>query len=250
MSGNSHAIIADDGKTETILQFCSKNYQVVLNEDLVKQTTEALTEANIDFELSERVWKKGRFRFDFVLKGAKPINIGQKDPIVPRLILNNSYDGGLRYSFDLGYYRFICSNGLMVPMEGTKTFKKKKMHTLSLGTPIQSGELKDSIKEFEADSKEITKEFKELQDQHFKVEHIEERVQEVIENTSFPSRQAENVIARLYQEIELLQVKEPNNWLLYNAFNFNLQHNSAVNLPFHKEDKIDRQVLDFIRINL
>ena len=75
--------------------------------------------------------------------------------------------------------------------------------------------------------------------------NVEELITEVIENTKFPTRQGESVLERINEEHSQLG-GSMNRWLVYNGFNYQLNHNTDIGTADHKKDRIDEQVLDYL----
>jgi len=182
-----------------------------------------------------------RFFIDFVLKD-KAVIMSPKDTVFPRIQLINSYDGSIRYHFMAGYYRLICSNGLMVPEGFTKEISS--MHTPKLGEETSFEKVMQMASEFLAETVEITEVYKELQDQLMTDWMM--RIEEVVQETSFPVSLEEDVVERMEEELALAEGANPNDWLVYNAFNYQLNHNEELKAKQGKKDKVDQEVLEYL----
>lgn len=62
----------------------------------------------------------------------KTINVGDE---VPELVLTNSHNGKNSFSFRIGIYRMVCSNGLIIPTEEFTNVTVK--HVGSMGSQIK-----------------------------------------------------------------------------------------------------------------
>lgn len=64
-----------------------------------------------------------------ITRDGQGIDLGEDETdgdLFPNLIVKNSYNGSTCIEFEFGIFRSICSNGLVIPVEGmTKKFKKK-----------------------------------------------------------------------------------------------------------------------------
>lgn len=245
MNGNSHAIISDDGKEKSIVQFCSKGYTVTDNKEVIPEIERVLDGANLKYTTKHRIWNKARFKFQYEITNLADVSVGsKKDKLRPMISVNNSYDGGLKFGFDIGFMRLVCSNGMTVPATDMPNLKVKKMHTASIRDLVEGDQIIETVQEFSSKAQDMTGVFDALAGKEFNLDELEERVEAVIKKTRFPSRQSELVINRFYQELDL--VSQPaNDWLLFNAFNGTLQH--ELSQPFHKEAAMDAKVLEAIQ---
>lgn len=239
----AYAIVVDTPKGKKIVNHCSKQYHLVTNQQIIEPLLETLEGYNIDFLISNKM--DCRFSLDVLLHDIK-MDVGKKDPIIPKLRMYNSYDGRLKYQFHMGFFRMICSNGMVVPVEGfeDKNVFLKMRHTPSLGSYVEKNAIIDMIESFKHHSKEFTAPLIELSKS--KVGNIEERIKEVIDNTKFPSRKIEDVVDRIQIEMAELKTNVVTDWLVYNGFNYQLNHNSEIKTEVAKKEKIDQQVLSYL----
>ena len=179
------------------------------------------------------------------------LSMGKDDNIVPKLRINNSYDGRVKYAFNLGFYRLICSNGMVIPLEGfeDKNIDIKMRHTPALGEYLDTDEIFDMVQTFKSGMKTFAGPYKELQKR--KVTSINDRVMEVIENTKFPTRRAEDVIDSITSEMQKLHIGAAglNDWLVYNGLNYQLNHSTDIQMDSHKKEALDQQVLTYLLEN-
>jgi len=230
----THCVVVGDKK---IVQFCSENYMLIPNKSITKPFEERLG-AEHKFDLNISMYDDRRFWFNYIIKD-KLIG-GKKDGILPAIKVQNSYDGGLRYILRFGFYRLICSNGMMIPEAGTEETQVTLTH--SLGNKNELERAFDRIDDFLSESKEMAEPYQQLMAQ--KVKSPEERIMDVIEHTKFPSRQAEQVTARFHEELQL--GLESTDWITYNALNYQLNHNEEIKMQEHKKEKLDIQLLDYL----
>lgn len=97
--------------------------------------------------------KKGHTKH--VLRLRRPEDEGK--PEAPELVLTNSYDGSSSYRLDLGCYRFVCANGLMVgetwdkarvPHMGTSAVEQMVHDTRRLAGQFDT--IRDTVEHFKA----------------------------------------------------------------------------------------------------
>ena len=239
-SGLSHAIVVTkpDG-TERVVQYCSEIYFLVPNDTIIPQFEKELSRF-FKVETVYRMDRWARFFIDFILT-EKSMAMSPGDMVFPRIRLINSYDGSIRYHFMAGFWRKICANGLM----GYVWEKAiKAMHTPKLGKETSFGAVMEMTSEFLAESSSVFEVYQELQDN--RVDDWEMRIEEIVEETSFPISLQEHVTDRMGEELGMLPGMEPNDWLIYNAFNYQLNHNEELKAKSSKKDVMDQDVLQYL----
>lgn len=242
----AYTVVVKERNKKLIVNHCSKQYHLVPNAEIIKPLAKIFSEDTIEIVGTERFGS--RFSFDILFK-EDTINVGTKDPIIPRLRINNSYDGRVKYSFILGFYRMICSNGMVIPAEGFEehNVEIKMRHTPSLGEYVEEELLTGMIQDFKSGIKNFSKPYVELQKK--KVKSLEDIVQDVIDSTKFPSRRGEEVMERIVEEQGQTHTKQLNAWLVYNGFNYQLNHSEDIKMDEHKKERIDQQVLTHLLQN-
>jgi len=240
-SGISHAIqITTPEGVKRIVNFCSMIYHLVPNQEVMDPFLAEIKKF-YKVETFIRTYGWSRFYVDFVLKH-KHFNMGTDDLVFPRVRLVNSYDGAVKYSFILGFFRLVCSNGLMIP-EGYVE-KIKSMHTPKIGKETSFEKVMQMTSEFLAEADDHMETYRELADQL--VKNVPDRVAEVIEETSFPQKVEEDVLYRIGEDMKRVKITVANDWLVYNGFNYQLNHSEDLKTKEHKKEKIDQEVLEYL----
>lgn len=239
----AYTVVVKEGKKKTIVNHCSKQYHLVPNSEIIKPLASIFADKDIEIVGNKRF--ESRFSFDVLFKD-QAFEMDKNDNIIPRLRINNSYDGRVKYSFLLGFYRMICSNGLVIPAEGFEehNVELKMRHTPSLGEYVEEALIKEMISDFLVGIKDFSKPYKELKKK--KIKSLEETVEAVIENTRFPSRRGEDVVERVLQEKKRTRKTELDSWLVYNGFNYQLNHSEDIKMDEHKKERVDQQVLTYL----
>ena len=239
-SGINHAIVITkpDG-TKRVVQYCSELYYLVPNDTIIPDFEKEMSRF-FKIEKKIKMSRHARFFIDFILM-EKAMTMTPKDVVFPRIRLINSYDGSIRYHFQAGFWRQICSNGMM-GLVWDKGFKM--MHTPKLGKETSFGAVMEMASEFLAESTEVLEVYRELQDNS--VADWMERIEDVAEETSFPVTLKEEVMERMGTELDILSGGEPNDWLIYNAFNYQLNHNEDLKAKESKKDTMDQEVLQYL----
>lgn len=228
-----------DGTKRTV-NYCSDIYHLVKNEDIIPKFQETISKY-YDVEASCRIRDWSKFFVDFIIKD-KSVSIIKSDALQTRIRMINSYDGSAKYQFYVSFWRQVCSNGMMGWADSGH--RVKKMHTPAIGKEVEFSKIMEMTSLFIADMADNSELYKELADHELSRPY--DRIEEVLEETSFPSSLAEDVVQRFEIEKDILGVKLPNDWLVYNAFNYQLNHNEDVQTKEQKRDKIDVEVLDYL----
>ena len=241
--GQEYAIVVNPGtKKQRIVNFCSKDYQLVPNDVIYDNFKAALKEAGYRFSTSFQTRNDCQFQLDFKILDNKK-KVLERDMLIPKVSIKNSYDGKLKFAGQMGFHRVVCSNGMTVPDRDSVQTKISAMHMPNLYTAKGYDKIIGSFQGFLDNSKELLKPYKELAKRKIKKSQVEERIMGIIEATDFPKRQAEAAIARALEEHKIYKL-ELSDWLVYNAMNFQLNHNPNVDLDINRFQAIDVQVLN------
>lgn len=237
-SGNSHCVIIDLPEGPKIVNFCSEDYALISNKELFEPLIQSLQE-DYTIEAHAINYKNSRFFVDFVIKD-KAFAITKKDMVNFKMRFQNSYDGRLKFRLQGGLWRQICSNGMM----GWSNDKAAIfMHTSSIGDGQYLVQTSNYIKKYMSDKDAVLTPYKELAE--IPVTKLEASVEDVLDSTDFPKRWKEPVMLKFTEETEKLKVP-PTQYALYNAFNFQLNHNRDLALEEHAREKLDREVFEAI----
>lgn len=244
--GHTHAIVVNPGtKKQKIVNFCSKDYQLVPNDVIYENFRQALKDAGYRFKVSYHTRNDCQFKLDFKILDHKK-KVLERDMIIPTASLKNSYDGKIKFGSRMGFDRVICTNGMTV-RDGEET-SINSMHMPNLYTAKGYDKILNSFQGFLDNSKEMLKPYKELAKRRIKKSQVEARIMGAIENTEFPKRQAEAAIDRALEEHKIYKL-ELSDWLVYNAMNFQLNHNPNIDLDINRFQNIDIQVLNHLLDN-
>lgn len=228
-----------DGVKRTV-NYCSEIYHLVPNDTVIPLFLETISKY-YKVEATAKINQWARFHIDFILKD-KGVTITKGDPVFPNIRIINSYDGTIKYQYANRFWRQICSNGMGVWVGGDLHIKT--MHTPAIGEEVSFEGVMEMTSKFLAELGEHTEVYKELGD-HV-VRNPELRVEEIIDETSFPTSLHEDVLFRLTEEKEQLRLPEITDWLVYNAFNYQLNHNEELKAKESKREKMDQEVLTYL----
>ena len=245
---------------EKVLNTCSPTFNLLKNTDVYPVVEKMMEDAGIGFVKSYTMNKeKTVFHAVYILKELNGEDIGidlggNGDKIYCTLMVGNSYNGQKMGAFLFGYFRMICANGLVIPLEGKEesNLHIKGKHTKKLGLSFE--ELTEKIEEFVSINGVVKKKFEVLTDRM--VVEFEERVLEVVSATgiSVTQEQFKAINERIVKEAKELYKGDVNDFLIYNGINAHIYKGVDKNgkkrtaLPEVKRTE-DRKVFDYISNN-
>ena len=233
---------------EKVLHFGGSNYKLITNEELVMPIHDRLQSIVGNTGFKVQCWNEDdrRFAVQFILT-EKVIQVTNKDLVNAMIEIQNSYDGSLKQSISLSYYRQICTNGLMGWRQEsafeTKHEKNKDNRYLANFEKIMRNldSLDNQLQQF--------RNLQERQVTQIEMEKILSSVRELKNNDSFPKKLLPEVPLKVYQEADAIG-SAPTAWLLYNGFNHFLNHDERVGIAMDVKEQVDRNVLSVIRREL
>jgi len=236
------AIVVDYPEGPRIVNFCSKSYELQTNESIVGPLFEAFAIKGLKIKMEFKIRDHAKFYIDFIATDFAN-SITEKDDVFPRLRVQNSYDGSLKYQGSFGLYRLVCLNGLSIPVQNATTSTDKMMHTAQVLSDLLVTETLDKFEVFCEKASEFLEPFQKLRAQP--IYAPEQRIMEVATETNFPKKMAEDALERLNIEMAHFGLATANDWLIYNALNYQLNHGET-RAKEHKKDKVDLEILDFL----
>jgi len=239
----SRAIIGSINNENRILNVCSDRYELVPNAEIFPAVRQVLINSGIEFEEKYNMIDNARFYADYTLK-TQAVSVGTNgDKMFPKISVQHSYNGMSKYQIIFGWFRLICSNGLVIPVEekAAQNLHITGKHTKSI---VKSFEiLTNHLEQFiHSDiASKLTEKYDQLADKW--VESWEDRVTEVMltagwspykagkQKKDAPKELSENTEAIfnvIRHESEILTGSKVNDWLVYNGIN-NVLHNDDFN---------------------
>lgn len=235
------AIIVQDGEDKKIVNVCSKQYNLLPNKDFIEPLLEVFGDQNISIVTDTRM--DARFSLDIIFHDHESEIMG-KDSVKAKLKVHNSYDGRAKYQFHMGFFRMICSNGMVIPLEGfeNKNISSKMRHMPILGNTFDKDKIRNMVDTFQNDMMDFQLPFQKLAEKRISEVELPELLKAVTAETKFPVRQLDDVIDRLEIEMNELNEDKLNNWLVYNAFNYQLNHSEAIEMDPSKKEQLDHDI--------
>ena len=232
-----------DGITDLkLVNVCSNSYGLIPIKDILDKFEEILS-AKYNFKVRYRHWNNCRFYVDYVITGIKgsegeeialnslSVEASKRigaDKLYPRIRLYHSYDSSARYGLLFGFLRLVCKNGMTAIVFEKQSSKK---HYKSL------------LKEIKNSAERIERFITGFQDHALALlglantEYPDAAMFDVTEESSFDlmlksvlekvgmKKQFDMIKLKVYEEMNMLQIEFPNNWLLYNGVNYQLNYN-------------------------
>jgi hypothetical protein len=252
-SENSHVILADIENEKRVLNFCSNRYALVPNSIAIIPAIEKIKSAGIKHTMNVTHRDNSKFYVDInFMEHAHSIG-ESKDLIFPRVKITHSYDGSLKYGFTFGWFRLVCSNGLVIPV---KEKEAQNINVIGKHTNLihQNIELFfEKLTFFLNNASLIKLNFQTLSERS--ISNPADRIEEVLRATQFIKKDKKTdrdealieYVERIVNlEAEKLSYSNVNDWLIYNGIN-HLINNEDINTK-HPEvrDLTDRKVFDYI----
>ena len=103
----------------------TKKYHLLPHRDAISRVFDTLDHQKIEYTPSRLELPKGGGKMFCHLKFPDKIQISTGDEVNLELIVQNSYDGMVAFSMELGAWRIICSNGMVI---GDSMFKIRQEH--------------------------------------------------------------------------------------------------------------------------
>lgn len=243
--GGQYSSLIYSHSLNKILHFAGRSYTLVKNETLMMPVYEKLVSMFGSKGFTTQCFNEDdrRFSAQFILD-EKEIKVANQDYLNVMIEVQNSYDGSLRHSVGISFYRQICSNGMMGWKQDSMV--QKKHHddlTPNIDYIIRKlDDLDEQLNQFRTLTERVIT-HKELDDMMETIRKQPNRV------GSYPKRIIDEIPERILQEAKELNT-EPTAWLLYNGFNWFLNHDERVGYAMDVKEQIDRNILDTVQREL
>lgn len=242
---------------EMLLNQCSPRYELVPNTDIFPNIEQVLIANNIEYEVTYTHIGYVRFYADYRITDSRYSYTiqGTGDKIQPMLMVQHSYNGLVKYRIMFGYFRLVCENGLVIPVEEMKKYNLviTGKHTESIKKSF--AKLNSLLTYFAAEADkivgEITAKYEKLAIN--KVTKLNDRIEEVleavninvIENNKFNT--VADIASRINAETKDSRVtSHVTDWLVYNGINQYLNDNDRNIVAPEKRIETDGKVLEYM----
>jgi len=262
----SKVVVGDLEDGELDLNYCSPRYELVPNADIFPKIMAILMKHRIEYEVSYSHDDHARFYADFQINDPRYgyDMKGTNDGIKPMLRVQHSYNGMTKYRIMFGYFRLVCTNGLVIAVQDMKEFNLvlTGKHTSSILNSLKR--LNQLMEVFATDAKELTAtltgKYEVLGGSW--VANVQDRIKEVlnvadiiaVENKKFDTVQhiTENIMAEAEGRKKVNGVfltgynGRVNDWLIYNGINQYLHDNSLNIAAPEKRIEKDSKVFEYL----
>jgi hypothetical protein len=106
------------------LNYCSPRYELVPNADIFPKINAILMKYKINYSVNYYHDDFARFYADYQIEDKRYTYKmkGTSDVITPMLRIQHSYNGLTKYKITFGYFRLVCTNGLVIAIQDMKQF--------------------------------------------------------------------------------------------------------------------------------
>jgi len=248
-------------ESEIDLNYCSPRYELVPNEDIFPRVEEILKRHGIEFSVTYSHTNYARFygsykiedpRFSYKMEGTN-------DEIKFIWNFQHSYNGLTKYKGVAGFFRLVCENGLVVPVE-----EMNKYNLVLQGKHTKS--ILNSLKQFNQILVDVTNNLKEVKTSIVEkyellggrwVSNYRDRIEEVLKASKIATLDTQKMTAvDIISESIKLEASEVglgyngkvNDWLIYNGINQHIHDNSRNIASPEKRRETDSKVLEYMLI--
>ena len=228
----SKRIVGKINRKNFLLNQCSPRYELVPNKDIFPNIEDVLNGNRIAFTANYRHVDHVRFYADYIITDSRyAFSLAGTDKVQPMLRVQHSYNGLTKYRIMFGYFRIVCSNGLVIPVKEMKDYNLVIVgkHTESIKNSFEK--LNAMLVNFSNNAKEITekivKKYELLGGRM--VTNVQDRVKEVlnaagviaVDNKNFNT--INDIVGKITTELKKPETRgfngRVNDWLVYNAIN-------------------------------
>jgi len=258
----SKMVIGTIDGVETKLNQMSDVYALIPNEDIFPPIEKIFNDANIKFTVKYSHIEHARFYADYTIEdnGLAHQMKGTNDTIKPMLRVRHSYNGKTNYSIMFGYFRLVCSNGLVIPLEEMKEFNLslKGKHTESIQKSLEQLKLTLDffVLNYDKINNSITAKYETLGSRvlstpEMRIESVlKANSINIIDNSKFSTlNHIMNTIRREANLSELKYKGKVNDWLVYNGINQYLNDNDRNRMAPDVRETKDRSVFEYMLKN-
>ena len=250
---NSLVVVAELPDGERALNFVSPRYNLISNGEMILPILNLLNTSGIKYESTYRSNEDmTRFECTLTLKEmydeSLAVKVGQGDYIYPQMKLIKSFNSSKLYTITFGYFRMVCSNGLVIPVEGKENMNYviSGKHTAKLSESLDR--LEATMYHFIDSQKTIAKRFKVLTDRP--VLNWVERLETVMKTNKIAAskEQFSDIEMQIRNEMKQLNAANVNDWLIYNGINWHINNKNKKEGMDTKMQK-DAKVLSYMMSN-
>lgn len=255
ISSTEYAIVATLDNRDTFLNMCSDRYNLFPNNEIFGVVELKLHASGIKFQVEYTMHDYSTFHAVYTLENVF-VELPNGDKVYLKFEITHSYNGQVQYVMVLGYFRMVCSNGLVIPLEGHESdaLYIKGKHTDKIQESIDK--LLETLTNFIDKKESYADRYRLLADRP--VIQWKERIITVMKETGINAGKKDvNVNAvfevmnkELNDRIGTGKKVSASDWLIYNAINEGYVYNDQVNsIKPHLRIEKDAKVIQWIYNN-
>lgn len=242
------------------LNYCSPVYQLVPNSDIFPVVEKILKDKEIDFSVQYSHTQHARFYGNFIIEDPRFAYIMDKssnDMIKFIWNFQHSYNGLTKYMGVAGFYRLVCSNGVVVPVKEMKEHNLivQGKHTASILNSLKefSGIIENITNNLGVVKTSIVQKYELLGGRN--VPNVQNRIKEVlaatkitaVDNSKFNT--VNDITARILKEAKdtgLGYNGRVDDWLVWNGINQYIYDDTRNIAAPEKRRDTDSKVLEYM----
>lgn len=255
ISSTEYGIVADIAGRQTLLNTCSDRYELISNDQIFGTVELTLHSAGINFSVEYEMHDYSVFKATYILDNVF-VTLPNGDKVYLKFEITHSYNGLAQYMIVLGYYRMVCSNGLVIPLEGHESdnFYIKGKHTEKILESVNK--LMETLSHFIDRKDAIADRYRLMAERP--VIKWKERIVQVFEANKIHAGKKDANLNAVYEKLTLEMNDrigtgknvEANDWLIYNAINEGYVYNDQVNsIKPHLRIEKDAKVIQWLYTN-
>jgi hypothetical protein len=249
------------GGKEMDLNYCSDRYALVSNAQIFPKIESVLNAHKINFTPEYKQINNVRFYADYQINDGRYAYKmdGTGDEIQPMLRVQHSYNGLTKYRIIFGYFRLVCSNGLVIAIEEMKEYNLEIVgkHTEQIVRSFD--ELNTMLQNFGENAKQVTDAITskyELLGGRW-VANVQDRITEVLKankvamvdtNKFVTLNDITNRIMAEAQNPTLGYNGKVNDWLIYNGINQYMFSDRTIAAPETRMET-DSKIFEYMLAN-
>lgn len=255
----SYRVVGQINDEDFLLNQCSDVYKLIPNDEIFPNVEQVLDANGIEYEVEYKHINNVRFYADYKITDKRYAYKlkGTNDLICPMLRVQHSYNGLTKYRIIFGYFRFICENGMVVPVEELKRYNLVIIGKHTEAIKKSFIKLNQMLVYFCAEAAEIvgsvTAKYEILNSRV--VTSLEDRLTGVLEATGITA--VANAKFNTIQDITGRIMKEANtvglgyngrvtDWLIYNGINQYINDDSRNIVVPEKRQETDSKVFEYM----
>lgn len=248
------AIIGNINGKDTLIQTCSNRYELVPNEKIFLPIENKLAGAGLNYSATYSMVNNSIFKAKYVVNDIY-VSIGN-EKIFLQIYVTHSYNGLVKYKLMMGFFRLVCTNGLVIPAKGTEnqSLSITGKHTASIIESID--QLNCLIDQFTDNTDIYVSYYDRMISKKFDGSNLDAIIETTFQKTGIKKGHGESnfnaVINVVRKELTLRKLHtDYNAFLVYNAINEGYVYNNNLNKitdPLRLE--LDQKVVNYLYYDL